>query len=253
MADRTFVIGDLHGDLLALRALWTQLPALDASDRVVFLGDYVDRGPDSAGVIAFVRELASRGPAAVVALRGNHEDAWLRAIDDGFMAFTLPAQNGALSAMRSFTGGPEARREDQPLPEEYDALHRGAFFPDEVVAWMRDLPFWYEDDHAIYVHAGVPFRDGRWLHPREVEPQTTVLWLRTKAFFTHYRGKPMVVGHTVTGVLPPEFSNFTPEDPTDLWAGPCVYAIDTGAGKGGFLTALELPALRVYESRRAPR
>ena len=105
--------------------------------------------------------------------------------------------------------------------------------------------------NAIYVHAGVPWNGERWLHPREVEPATPLLWLRTRAFFTDYRGKTMVVGHTTTGMLPPELSNFTPEDPTDLWAGPCVYALDTGAGKGGFLTALELPALHVYESRRA--
>lgn len=254
MADRTFVIGDIHGDLDALHALWRQLPPLDATDTVVFLGDYVDRGPDSAGVVEFVRRGAGAStPAAIVALRGNHEDAWLRAIDEGFPNFTLPPGNGTLGCLRSYTGGARPRRGDPPEPHEVDAHERGTFFPADVVAFFRALPFWYEDAHGIYVHAGVPWSGGRWLHPSEVNPPTPLLWLRTREFFTHYRGKPMVVGHTVTGTLPPEYSNFTPEDPADLWAGDCVYALDTGAGKGGFLTALELPALHVYESRRAVR
>ena len=60
----------------------------------------------------------------------------------------------------------------------------------------------------------------------------------------------VVVGHTSTSLLPPEHSRFTPEDPTDMWAGEAVVAIDTGCGKGGFLTAVELPTQKVYESRR---
>ncbi len=254
MADRTFVIGDIHGDLRALRALWGQLPPMDAADTVVFLGDYVDRGPDSAGVVAFVRvEVAALTPARVVALRGNHEDAWLRAIDEGFAPFTDPPQNGTLGCLRSYTGGPRAVRGELAAEDEVEAQARGLFFPADVVAWFRERPFWYEDQHGIYVHAGVPWTGERWLHPSEVDPPTPLLWLRTREFFTHYRGKPIVVGHTVTGVLPPELSVFTPEDPADLWAGECVYALDTGAGKGGFLTALEFPLLQVYESRRAPR
>ena len=53
----------------------------------------------------------------------------------------------------------------------------------------------------------------------------------------------------MTELLPNELSSYTPEDPTDLWAGPSCVGLDTGAGKGGFLTAIELPARAVYESR----
>ena len=56
MAGRTFAIGDIHGDLEHLEALFGILPALDAGDTIVFIGDFVDRGPDSAGVVRFVRE-----------------------------------------------------------------------------------------------------------------------------------------------------------------------------------------------------
>ena len=69
MAGRTFAVGDIHGDLTALHTLFERLPALTDDDTIVFLGDYIDRGPESAGVIQFVRELADKGPAKVVALR----------------------------------------------------------------------------------------------------------------------------------------------------------------------------------------
>ena len=70
-----------------------------------------------------------------------------------------------------------------------------------------------------------------------------------EVFFREYRGKHLVIGHTTTNELPQELSKYTPADPDDLWAGDYVTALDTGCGKGGFLTAFELPSRLVYESR----
>ncbi|MBX7080288.1 MAG: serine/threonine protein phosphatase [Nannocystaceae bacterium] len=246
MPARTFVVGDIHGDLASLRALMAKLPAPEPSDTMVFLGDYLDRGPDSAGVIEAVRRLQQHAPCKVVALRGNHEDAWLRVIDGGWPEFVLPPSNGCLAAMRSFTGRPHG---DGPHEDEIDALFAGRFFPPEVVAWLRALAWFHEDEHAIYVHAGLVERDGVFAHPSAIDPPIAMLWTRSESFFRDYRGKLVVVGHTTTQTLPPELSSYTPADPADLWAGESVVAIDTGAGKGGFLTALELPARRVWESR----
>jgi len=246
---RTFVIGDIHGDLPALERIFERLPPAERGDTMVFLGDYIDRGPSSAQVVEFVRRLAKDGPARVVALRGNHEDAWLRVIETGWVEFVRPPGNGCLAAMRSYTGGPLAGPGSEPGPDEVRALQSGSFFPAEVVAWMRTLPFWHEDEHAIYVHAGLP-RDGTgFVHPSRAPVPAALLWLRDEDFFRNYRGKLVVFGHTATAYLPPELSSYTPEDPLDIWAGPCCVGLDTGAGKGGFLTALELPAMRVYESR----
>ncbi|MBN9162515.1 MAG: hypothetical protein J0I07_16250, partial [Myxococcales bacterium] len=115
--------------------------------------------------------------------------------------------------------------------------------------WMNALPYFYEDEHAIYVHAGLIEKDGKWLHPSETANPTQLLWVRTMRFFEGYRGKRVVCGHTATENLPPELSSFTPEDPLDMWVGENVVVIDTGCGKGGFLTILELPAMKTYESR----
>ena len=246
---RTFAIGDIHGDLYALDTVFQRLPSLEAGDTVVFLGDYVDRGPDSAKVVRFVREAAKQGPAKVVALRGNHEDAWLRVIDRGWPEFVLPPGNGCVAAMRSFQGKKVLESEVVARPNEVQPLLSGSFFPKDVVDWMRALPYWYEDEHAIYVHAGLPHGKKGFLHPSKVPAPAALLWLRDEDFFRNYEGKLVVFGHTATAFLPPELSTYTPEDPLDIWAGPCCVGLDTGAGKGGFLTALELPAMHVYESR----
>lgn len=249
MASRTFAIGDIHGELGELFKVLSGLPTLDRDDTLVFLGDYVDRGPQSAQVVDYIRNLPSHSPAKIVALRGNHEDAWLRVVEQGWDEFVLPPSNGCLAAMRSYIGGSFPTEDEQPQPHEHVLLTSGRFFPRDVVAWFKSLPYWYEDEHAIYVHAGLPRAQGRFRHPKDVDNPIALLWLRDEDFFRNYRGKLVVFGHTRTEYLPPELSGYTPEDPTDLWAGENVCGIDTGCGNGGFLTALELPSGNVYESR----
>jgi len=246
---RTFAIGDIHGDLAALKQLFTRLPPLVADDTVVFLGDYIDRGPDSAGVVAWIRSFTATTAAKIVTLRGNHEDAWLQVIDGGWPEFVLPRGNGCLECYRSFTGGARPASDESTPTGDMVAMLDGRFFPPDVVGWMRELPFFYEDDHAIYVHAGIKRTDDGFPHPSDVQPQRALLWLRDRDFFRNYRGKLVVFGHTTTQTLPTELSSYTPEDPTDMWAGPACVGLDTACGKGGFLTAFELPARTVYESR----
>jgi len=250
MAGRTFVVGDIHGDLDALRTVIAKLPLIDADDTVVFLGDYLDRGPHSMEVCRIVMALDHAIGCNVICLRGNHEDAWLRVRERRWDEFVFPPQNGCLAAYRSFTGGPPAQKDELPKPEEMEALFSGAFFPPAIVSWMESLPIWYEDEHAIYVHAGLIEKDGVFQHPKDTEPKIALMWTRTEKFFTDYRGKTVVIGHTVTELLPQELSSHTPSDPTDMWVGEAIIAIDTGAGKtNGFLTAVELPSRTVYTSR----
>ena len=249
MPGRTFAIGDIHGDLTALQTLFERLPGLTDDDTVVFLGDYIDRGPESGGVVAYVRELTERCPARIITLRGNHEDAWLQVIEKGWPEFVFPRQNGCLESLRSFEGKPPPSDDELPTAEEMQAMLTGSFFPPDVVTWMEGLRFFYEDEHAIYVHAGIKRTNDVFPHPSEVTPPRALLWLRDRDFFENYRGKLVVFGHTTTRMLPGELSSHTPEDPADLWAGPSCVGLDTACGKGGFLTAFELPARTVYESR----
>jgi calcineurin-like phosphoesterase family protein len=248
---RSFIFGDIHGDLAALEQILAQLPALHGTDNLVFLGDYLDRGPHSAQVIGLVRKLPELTPARVVALRGNHEDAWLRVKDEGWDNFVATPKNGALATLRSFTGGPAPEPDEVPTNGEFEAMSNATFFPPDVISWLRARPYWYEDEHGIYVHGALPARaDGKFPHPGEVEPESTLAWCNDPSFFREYEGKRVVVGHMSTRNLPRAMSQHTPGDPSDMFQNGSVFALDTGSGNGGFLTALELPAATVYESRR---
>jgi len=125
MAGRTFAIGDIHGDFEALERLLANFPPLDAEDTLVFVGDYIDRGPRSADVVAFLRALPERTPAKLVFLRGNHEDAWIRVIDRGWPEFILPPGNGCLATLRSFMGKPPPRDDEGTGDDEFEPLFKG--------------------------------------------------------------------------------------------------------------------------------
>ena len=246
---RTIAIGDVHGELAALDLVLARLPPLDASDTLVFLGDYVDRGPDSRGVVARVRELPSRVAARVVCLRGNHEDAWLRCAKEPDPIFLFAVGNGCAACFRSFTG--EGGEGDLTTAEARRMLDVAAWFPKDVLAWFESLPLWYEDEHAIYVHAGLDGEGTEWRHPRDGRP-LPLLWMREPDFFRGYAGKRVVFGHTQVDHLPldhagPIAKKF--DDPNDVWLRGDLVGVDTGCGKGGFLSAFELPSDRVYESR----
>jgi serine/threonine protein phosphatase 1 len=248
--NRTFAIGDIHGDLDSLDVLLGRLPRLGEGDTLVFVGDYLDRGPKSRQVIERLRGLPAETSARIVVLRGNHEDAWLRVIDrGGWLEFILPRENGCLETKRSFCGEPVPAQGEPAKAEDVEDLYQGTFFPADVVEWMRSLPHFYEDEHAIYVHAGLTKGPTGFTHPADVDNPAIVLWCRDHHFFTEYVGKLVVFGHTSTDWLPQELSTYTPADPTDVWVSSCAIGLDTGCGKGGFLTAIELPARNVYESR----
>lgn len=249
MAGRTVAIGDVHGDLEALERLLPRLPSLDGGDTLLFVGDYVDRGPDPAGVVRRVRALPGETPARVVLLLGNHEDAWLRARRDGAPEFVVPRGNGCYATYRSFTGAAPPGREEDPTAFELRAMATGAFLPEDVVAWMQGLLLFHEDEHAIYVHAGLPREEGRWLHPSEVKSPRPLLWQRNREFYEEYRGKRVVFGHTPVRRLPQAASTRTPGDDLDVYVTRSVVGLDTGAGMGGFLSAIVLPEELVLDSR----
>ena len=251
MAGRTFAIGDIHGQLDELEKLLVKLPKLEAQDTLVFLGDYVDRGPKSAQVVELVRHGLPRVlPAKIVALCGSHEDAWLRVRREGWIEFVLPVGNGCLATLHSYLGQPMPSEEQLPTADEFKTMLAGTFFPDDVVAWFQSLPRWYEDEHAIYVHAGLPKVGGRWAHPSEVTDPEPLCWQRTPDFFKSYDGKRVVFGHTRTEYLPQDLSAYTPKDTADMFFRDNLIGLDTGCGHDGFLTAVELPELLVYESRK---
>ncbi len=162
----TYAIGDLHGEVTLLRQLLATLPLRD-HDTLVFLGDYLNRGEDSAATVATLRGLAQTHRSCVF-LHGNHEDAWLTHWD-GIRFTAVPEIGGAAKTWADFGGA----------------------IPVEVGQWLAGTVIEYEDAYAYYVHGGV--LPGR---PVWRTPGLLKLW-GAEGFLesTYDWGKPVVFGH----------------------------------------------------------
>jgi serine/threonine protein phosphatase 1 len=210
LGQRTFAIGDIHGESALLADLLERLrPRALPGDTLVFLGDYINRGPDSRGVIEQVLVERGRWPGPVVALMGNHESMLL--------AHLRVRKPGAFERFLHYMGG-------RPLAASYgaepDLVSFSARFPSEHYRFLQDLRLHYEDENGIYVHAGIPAgKDPRRCGEEEL------LWT---AYSGYTFEKPVVFGHEVQLLYLPL------EEPG------CI-GIDTGCGRGGPLTAVVLP------------
>jgi serine/threonine protein phosphatase 1 len=198
----TFAIGDIHGchrALLELLALCRD-HAKGEDHRFVFIGDYVDRGPDSRAVIATLRDLEQRAPDNVVCLMGNHEDLMLEAIDSGDPTWWF--NNGGDDTLESY-----GARDPASLPQE-------------DIAWIRSLSLSFDDRQRFFVHAGVDPD-----LPLDDQPRETLLWIREKFLrATREYGRLIVHGHTPTRDARPEVRSNR-------------INIDTACVYGGVLTA----------------
>jgi serine/threonine protein phosphatase 1 len=163
---KTYVITDVHGRLTELKSLLAQVPA---NARMVFLGDYVDRGSQSREVVELVRSLHDRGSAC---LRGNHEDMLCAADPHQWLA------NGGASTVLSYKHPLTGALDPVALQHDMD--------------WFRSLPRIHEDEKRVYVHAGVnPAFD------LADQPEAMTQWFRYPAGADiGYRGKMVVHGHT---------------------------------------------------------
>lgn len=199
----TYAIGDIHGCADLLDALLDAIEAHAAgrARRLVFLGDYIDRGPDSARVVETLRKLQWREPENVVCLMGNHEEMLVNSLwEHG--ALELWLSNGGIQTLESFG------------VDGYEHL------PGDVLDWIEELPTLHEDALRWYVHAG--FR------PNVDAPDPSVearLWIR-EPFLSenHDYGRHVVHGHTPRRDARPDVRAYR----TNL---------DTGAVFGGALTA----------------
>lgn len=199
----TFAIGDIHGSLRKLQSL-TQRCEQYAEGRpmaFIFLGDYIDRGPESAGVVGYLLDLQSRMPGRVMALKGNHEAMVLGVLDGTLPADYWLAQGGAETL------------------QSYGASNAGEL-PDSHVNWLRTLRLSHNDGLRFFVHAGIDPEK-----PLDAQRDADLIWIR-EPFLSDRRdhGRLIVHGHTPLMTSKP-----------DLRANRL--NIDTGAVFGGPLTA----------------
>jgi serine/threonine protein phosphatase 1 len=217
-----YAIGDVHGEAEKLKRLLSHIEAdaraRGSAGKVVFLGDIIDRGPDSRSVVELAFQLHKSGDA--VALKGNHEELMLYAYDrEDTIGLYHWANNGGDDTIRSYQN--VHGRKDH-WREAVDRDH---------IVWLRSLPTIWRDEarKLVFVHAGID--PNRFPHC----PESVHMWSRSPRFYDPKRwpnrpeleGIVVVHGHTPTNDLRP-FQNLRRIN------------VDTGACFGGPLTCAVL-------------
>jgi serine/threonine protein phosphatase 1 len=234
---RILAIGDIHGCLTALDRLLAEVQP-QPDDLVITLGDYVDRGPDSKGVID--RLLALGQSCRLVALRGNHDfmmvEAWKqfryrenwRTIKAGW----LPLDDERLSdAEKDWLdmGGRQTLHSYAPLGR----LGKLSDVPDTHWEFLeKTCVDWHETERHIFVHANVYPE-----LPMPEQPTYMLHWEKLGEAVAHCSGKTLICGHTGqrTGT------------PRNLG---CAICIDTRAYGGGWLTCLDVTRGSVWQANQ---
>jgi serine/threonine protein phosphatase 1 len=212
-----YVIGDVHGCLDRLVSLHFQIAADLAARPVpysalIHLGDYVDRGPDSAGVLWLLAGVVRPPVTQRVDLKGNHEFMMLDALGGGRQAAGHWLDNGGDATLESY----HIDIAGQTRPETW----RGAV-PDLHLEWLHRLDLMHREGNYLFVHAGI--RPGVALRSQVPDD---LMWIR-EPFLSDRQPRDVVVVHGHTPRPQPEvFENRI--------------GIDTGAAMGGRLTCLVL-------------
>lgn len=217
---RILVISDIHGELKLFDSLLEKVKYDADEDQLILLGDYVDRGPDSKGVLNRVSELKRNG---AVVLRGNHDEMMLNVVDGVSGALERWERNGALMTLQSYDSSIESVK-----------LSAGAEF-EKHISLIREMDYYYETKDYIFVHAGVSPDT-----PVQKTDPHTFLWIR-ELFYEKYSGdKTVIFGHTPTSAIRQEKNH-------DIYFGENnIIGIDGAATYGGQLNCLELPGKRTH-------
>ena len=208
--EKTFIIGDIHGCLSMLKNLLDKIDWVPDTDRLIFLGDYIDRGENPKGVVDYILSLVEAS-CKIDLLLGNHEVMLMDYLEGkGRDMYLL---NGGITTVASYRAG---RLEDQePLVSR------------EHISFYRALRHYIELEDYYVVHAG--FRPGI---PVKDQSHEDMVWIRDRFVYSDYDfGKKVIFGHTPF--------------PEPLVQGNKI-GIDTGAVYGNRLTCLELPEFRFH-------
>ena len=240
---RSYAIGDIHGQLTLLQQAhrWIEADQKRCGDPdapIVHLGDLVDRGPDSAGVITYLRK-GQQGGAPWVVLKGNHDRLFEKFLTDpGWhdphiregVTYLHPAIGGAETLMSYGLFRPSSFHIKRARQQVLDAI------APEDVAFLQNLPLYHSHAEVLHVHAGI--RPGV---PLSQQDEQDLVWIRDPFLMdTRDHGQLVVHGHTAIHA-PTHYRNRV--------------NIDSRAGYGGPLTAIVIEHRQVWvltESGRVP-
>ena len=218
---RIYAVGDIHGRLDLLDRLLAMIDADDAGrggpdSEIIFLGDLVDRGPESRGVVDRLLALKDERPARF--LMGNHEEVFLRALEGDVKALRFLIRIGGRETLLSY-----GISEDDYRTLDFDGLMEAvrAAVPAAHIDFLAAFEHWIEAGDYLFVHAGL--RPGVLL---EEQKAADLRWIRDD-FLKHRDsfGKIVVHGHSITDDIDERGNRI---------------GIDTGAFASGKLTAIGL-------------
>jgi len=208
-----YCIGDIHGNVIALNSLVMKVPFLN-EDTIVFLGDYIDRGPDSKQVLNYLISFSKVFGCKTIFLKGNHEQMYLD-YESGIFA-DIWLGNGGYATMKSY---------DYISGDTWDFR-----MPKEHVDFLCKLHLYYETDDYFFVHAGIDPRK-----PIEKQTEDNFLWIRDLFINSEHKlDKTIVYGHTPT-------ISFKPRMQTKK------IGLDTGLAFKGKLTCMRFPDLEYWQ------
>ena len=201
---KTFVISDIHGCYNEFSQLLDMLAGDYTKDRLIILGDYIDRGPQSYEVLKKVIALQQAyGSQQIILLKGNHEQMAI----DYYKKCSNWLNNGAHETLKSFAKNNEDLR--------------------NYIDFFRSLPTKFQDENFIYVHAGL--RPGKDLSEQS---ETDLLWIREEFYLSSkVFEKTVVFGHTPTFYTEGHYNPIIKSDRI---------SIDTACVYGGCLSAIEI-------------
>lgn len=185
MASKTWIIPDVHGCLLTLKALVEDLIGFSKTDTLIFLGDLIDRGPDSRGVLDYIMQLQLQGYSITV-LKGNHEDYMIKVIEaekgKSSVARLLKQPSSALREWRLHGGKETLQNFDNADPLQISKLYTD---------WIQQLPLYLKTDDYYLVHAGFNFRN-----PDFLSDERAMMWIREfEADPVRLGGRRIIHGH----------------------------------------------------------
>lgn len=221
---RCYVVGDIHGCLDELAYLLEHLP-LEPSDRIVFLGDYVDRGPDPKGVVSYLIERRDRGDQELIFLKGNHEDMFLSYLG-------LAGQHGD---MFLFNGGGSTLVSYGAAPANSSAEEALSLIPPSHLDFFLGLKTTFLIEPFLCVHGGV--QPSKSLGEQTEEE---LLWIRDEFILNeHILPYTVLFGHTPRRDV--------------LFHLPFKIGLDTGLVYGNKLSCLELTEKVLFQIGRGKR
>lgn len=211
--NKIYCISDIHGCYEKLENLLNKI-SLQEEDEFVFLGDYIDRGPESKKVLDLLLSIKSKFKSTF--LLGNHEQMFLDFLkrpkmDDLFL------YNGGYKTLENF----------EKINENGEGIWDVG---DKYIDFLTSMKLWYETEDYFFVHAGVPDIDLEEITEKNKE---TLLWVRDSFLESEYMwGKTIIHGHT-------------PIKEIDIYGEKI--NIDTGCVYGGELSCLILPELDIIK------